>query len=433
VPPPTQPPATRTGAGSFTFLHAADLHLDSPLRGLEADAPAARIRGATRQALTNLVDLALEERVAFVLLAGDLYDGDWEDYPTGHFLIGQLARLTRAGIPVYAISGNHDAQSVLTRRLPWPQGAHLFRTDRPESVQVPGLDVTIHGQGFAERAVRTNLALGYPAPVPGHLNIGLLHTACGREGAHENYAPSTPEQLAAHGYDYWALGHIHHRETLAEHPAWVVFPGNLQGRHINEEGAKGATLVHALGKRLHPAHRTLDVVRWARVPVDLAGVDDMDTAGARIRSAIAAAATAAQGRLLAARVLLRGATALHAALARDPGATWEGVRTELAGLGLGGDVWLEKVEVATRPAIELDDWRAGSDAAATLLRSVESEPTPQITELARDYAGHMLGRLPRLREALGADHPAVRAAAGDIPPELVARARDLILSRLLEG
>ena len=414
---------------NFTFLHAADLHLDSPLRGLEADAPADRIRGATRQALINLVDLALGEKVAFVLLAGDLYDGDWQDYPTGHFLVQQLGRLTRAGIPVYAISGNHDAQSVLTRQLPWPERAHLFDTAAPHTLEVPGLDVAIHGQGFARQAVTDNLAKGYPKPVVGKLNIGLLHTAAGDAG-HSNYAPCTVEQLAGHGYDYWALGHVHARGVLNEHPNWVVFPGNLQGRHINEEGEKGATLVRVEGARLTPEHRTLDDVRWSRIAIDLAGQSDMEAAGARIRAALAAASEAAGHRLLAGRVELRGATSLHAALTRDPAATREQVRAELHGLGLGGQVWLEKVDIATRPELDLEQWRAGSDAAATLLRSVEAEPTPPVAAATQEYAAHMLGRTARLREDLGEDHPAVRAARGDIPPELVTRARDLVLARL---
>ncbi len=417
---------------NFTFLHAADLHLDSPLRGLEAEAPADRIRGATRQALVNLVDLALAERVAFVLLAGDLYDGDWQDYPTGHFLVQQLARLTRAGIPVYGISGNHDAQSVLTRQLPWPERAILFGTAEAHSEPVPGLDVVIHGQGFAHQAVKDNIARLYPAPVPNKLNIGLLHTACGN-AEHGNYAPCTAEQLIGHGYDYWALGHVHARGELGGHPHWVVFPGNLQGRHINEAGPKGATLVRVQNGRLMPEHRTLDVVRWSRIAVDLAGAADVETMGVRVRTAVGEAAEAAGDRLLAARVELRGATSLHAALVRDPGGTRESVRAEVAGLGLGEQVWLEKVELFTRPATDLAEWRAGSDAAATLLRSVESEPAAAIIEAARDYAGHMLSRVARLRDALGPDHPAVRAAGGDIPPDLVQRARDLVLSRLVEG
>jgi DNA repair exonuclease SbcCD nuclease subunit len=417
---------------TFTFLHAADLHLDSPLRGLEPGDHAERIRGATRQALINLVDLALRERVAFVLLAGDLFDGDWEDYPTGHFLIAQLGRLTRAGIPVYAISGNHDAQSVLTRQLPWPERATLFDTAAPHSIHVPGLDVVIHGQGFAHQAVTDNLALRYPAPIPGKLNIGLLHTAA-EDTNHGRYAPCTVAQLAGHGYDYWALGHVHARAELNAHPNWVVFPGNLQGRHINEPGPKGATLVRVHAGRLTPEHHTLDVVRWTRAAIHLAGADDADTLAARLRTAVTTAHEAAAGRLLALRVALQGATPLHAALMRDPLHTREAVRAEIAGLGLAGQVWLEKVDITTRPAIDLDAWRAGSDAAATLLRTLEAEPTPPITEAAREYAAHMLGRVARLRDALGPDHPAIRAAAGDIPPDLVQRARDLVLSRLVEG
>ncbi len=418
---------------NFTFLHAADLHLDSPLRGLEAGAHADRIRGATRQALTNLVDLALKEQVAFVLLAGDLFDGDWEDYPTGHFLVGQLGRLTRAGIPVFAISGNHDAQSVLTRQLPWPERARLFDTAAPHSEPVPGLDVVIHGQGFAHRAVRDNIAQNYPEPIVGKLNIGLLHTACGDAGVHENYAPCTVEQLVGHGYQYWALGHVHLRAHLAEHPSWVVFPGVLQGRHINEAGPKGATLVRVNAGQMTPEHRTLDVVRWDRVTVDLRGVQTADARGAATRAALQRAADRAEGRLLAVRVELHGATPLHGMLARDPTATAEEVRAEIAGLGLQDHVWVEKVSVLTRPVLALGEWRAGSDAAAALLRSLEAEPTPQVSTAAREYAVHMLGRIAKLRETLGPDHPAVRAAAGEIPPELVERARNLVLSRLVEG
>lgn len=416
----------------FKFLHAADLHLDSPLRGLEADAPAERIRDASRRALENLVALALEEQVAFVLLAGDLYDGDWEDWPTGHFLISQIAKLTRANIPVYAIRGNHDAQSVLTKDLPWPPGAHLFGTTGPQSHQVPGMDVMVHGHSFAHRAVTENIALAYPAPVTGMLNIGLLHTACGADGAHETYAPSTPQQLAGHGYDYWALGHIHQRATLNGHPAWVVYPGNLQGRHINEEGPKGATLVHVDGRTLTPEHRTLDAVRWARIGVDLAGVATQEAAGDRIRAALLAGADAAEGRLLAARISLRGATPLHSWLAQDPGATHERIRAIAAAAGLEDELWIEQIDIVTRLSVDLSALRDGADGMALLLRTLEEAPSDAVAAEVAAYAGKMLGKAPRLREALGPEHVAVRALAS-LPPDLVQRARDLVLARLAEG
>jgi len=81
--------------GTFRFIHAADIHLDSPLRGLDRydGAPVEEIRGATRRALENLVDVCLAERVAFLLIAGDIYDGDWKDYNTGLFFHRQMSRL----------------------------------------------------------------------------------------------------------------------------------------------------------------------------------------------------------------------------------------------------------------------------------------------------------------------------------------------------
>jgi DNA repair protein SbcD/Mre11 len=188
----------------FRFLHAADLHLDSPLRGLEAspEAPVQRIRGATREALRNLIDLAISEQVDFVVLAGDLYDGDWRDWGTGHFLLAQLGRLTRAGIRVVAISGNHDAESVLTRRLRFPDGAAMLPT-RPTSHPLPEHGVVVHGQGYAERETLQNLVPRYPAPVEGAFNIGLLHTSMEGRPGHAGYAPCALSELLRHGYDYW--------------------------------------------------------------------------------------------------------------------------------------------------------------------------------------------------------------------------------------
>ncbi|MCK8783339.1 DNA repair exonuclease [Roseomonas sp. NAR14] len=415
----------------FRFLHAADLHLDSPLRGLEADAPAQRIRGATKEALANLVDLAIRERVAFVVVAGDLYDGDWQDWRTGQALVAAFARLTRAGIRLVAIRGNHDAESVLTRSLRLPDGATLLPADRPGSVELPEFGVHVHGQSFATRDVTENLARAYPAPVPGRLNIGLLHTAAtGRDG-HALYAPCSIDDLARHGYDYWALGHIHQREELLTAP-WIVFPGNLQGRHVNECGAKGATLVTVREGRVAAVeHRTLDAVRWARIEVDCAGAPDEDAALDRVRDALGNALDAAEGRLLAARVTLRGACGAHAALSRDPAAAREQVRATAQNTAGADSLWIESVRVATEPAVDLDALRARPDAVGRLVRAIESlGETDAVTGPVRDYATHMLTRATGLRDALGDGHPAVQAAAGRLPPELLRRARDLLLARL---
>ena len=327
---------------NFTFLHAADLHLDSPLRGLDPDAPAERIRGATRRALENMVELASAERVAFVLLAGDLYDGDWKDWRTGEFLVQQLSRLKRESIPVFAISGNHDADQVLTRQLPFP--GELFPSRKPASRTVPGLPVTIHGQSFATRAVTDNLARHYPPPVAGHFNIGLLHTACGSE-EHDNYAPCTPDDLAAREYDYWALGHVHARRVVATAP-WIVFPGNLQGRHILEGGSKGATLVTVeQGRVAQAAHHALAVLRWPRLPVDCTGAETKEAVAGRAGVALSAELMAAEDRMLAVRLVLFGECAAHAELAADPDATRHFMRAAAEAVAEREQLWLVDVGV----------------------------------------------------------------------------------------
>ena len=175
----------------FTFLHAADIHLDSPQRGLERyeGAPVAECRGATRRALENLVDLAIAHKVAFVMIVGDLYDGDWPDYNTGLFFGKQMARLRDGGIRVFMIRGNHDAANKMTKDLRLVDNVRVLSTDEAETVLLDDIGVAIHGQSFATRAVTENLAKSYPPRRGGYFNIGLLHTCVdGREG-HDPYAP----------------------------------------------------------------------------------------------------------------------------------------------------------------------------------------------------------------------------------------------------
>lgn len=421
---------------SFRFLHAADLHIDSPLRGLEADpdAPADRIRTATRAAYTNLVDLALHAQVAFVLIAGDLFDGEWQDWRTGQFFAQETARLTRAAVRVFCIRGNHDAASVVTHRLALPDGARTLRADQPESIRLAEFNVCIHGMSFSARAVTENVVPRYPSPLAGHLNIGMLHTSATDSGTHETYAPCTVEQLVAHGYDYWALGHVHARQELARAPCWVVFPGNTQGRHIRETGPKGATLVTVNdGRIVDVAHRDLDVVRWALLPVDLAGATNEDDAFAAVRAQLDAALDAAGDRLLAVRIVLQGATAAHPALVRDLGATRDKLHAEAASCAGAGTIWLENVEVRTRPALDLAAMRARSDAVGLLVRELDNATAAHFASEVQNYCATLLNRARLLREALGDDHPAVLAAGGSLSPELLESARNLLLARLAEG
>ena len=391
----------------FRFLHAADLHLDSPLRGLEADpsAPAELIRGATRRALGRMVDLAIDERVDFVLIAGDIYDGDWPDFGTGLFFAAQMRRLTQAAIPVFAIRGNHDAANRMTRSLRMPH-VTLFDHGKAHTHLLDDLGVAIHGQSFAEPAVTEDLSRCYPPPVGGLFNIGLLHTSAEGYAAHARYAPCDLARLKTHGYEYWALGHIHERQELSTDP-WIVFPGNLQARHIGETGAKGASLVSVTESAISVEHRVLDVLRWANIVVDLDGAADEAEAMIRVQISLETALSDAEPRPLAARVTLTGTTAAHAALARD------GLRDKLLNeaQGLAGEhrLWLEAVKLRTRSPRD-PEAASGADNLSRLLTEIDALAAAPPPGLLGDWPTVLLGKLGN---ALAEDHPLRACAAGD--------------------
>ena len=342
----------------FKFIHAADIHLDSPLKGLERyeGAPVQEIRNAARRALENLIDLAIRERVAFVLIAGDIYDGDWKDYNTGFFFVKQATRLREAGILLYVIAGNHDAANRMTRSLRMPDNVKVFSDVMSETTIISELDVAIHGQSYATAAVYEDLSESYPASQSGCLNIGVLHTcATGREG-HLKYAPCSVEGLKLKGYDYWALGHIHLRELLCEDP-FIAFSGNIQGRHVRETGPKGCLLVTVADDRtMKPEFRELDVLRWEIATIDVSdalGTDDvLDLVASRIEQLH----SQASGRSLAVRVELHGQSPAH----RDLLALTHHWTNEIRSLAIGvgnGDVWIEKVKMQTAAPSH----RTGSD------------------------------------------------------------------------
>jgi len=407
----------------FKFLHAADLHLDSPLRGLETypDAPVEQIRGATRRALENLVDLAIEERVAFVLLAGDIYDGDWKDYNTGLFFSRCMGRLRDAGISVFLISGNHDAASVVARNLTPPDNVRVFPTRHAETHLLPDLSVAVHGQGYAVRDVREDLTRDYPEPEPGMFNIGLLHTALSGRPGHESYAPTTLDHLRGKGYDYWALGHVHQHEVVCDDP-WVVFPGALQGRHIRETGPKGCTLVNVEeGRVASVEQRELDVFRWFENEVCLKGCDASEDLLYRVRESLEKAREQADGRPLAVRLKLSGLSAMHECLHREKSHWIEECRNLAVGLG---DVWLENVILRTRaerdPAAELE---SGSSLDELVQAVGASELTPEFFEEIPEIAELRAKMPPELADGLVFDQDSFDLFRDEI--------RDLLRARLM--
>lgn len=408
----------------FNFLHAADIHLDSPLKGLERyeGAPVGEIRAASRRALENLVEVAIREQVAFVVLAGDLYDGDWKDFDTGLFFVRQMSRLREAGIPVYGVQGNHDAASKITRSLRLPSNVHIFSTGSPETCRIETLDVAIHGQSFASQCTATDLARNYPAAIAGWFNIGVLHTSMSGRDGHGSYAPCSEACLRESGYDYWALGHVHQREVLPGRPT-IAFPGNIQGRHIKELGPKGCLRVmvdddHAVATKFVP----LDVLRWATVPVSLDGVEEKSEVFERVDDALRQIVGDSEDRLTATRLILTGTTPLAADIAANPKQWNADIRATAIDID-AEKLWIEKVKQDLSMPRQKDpadgDETPLAEVAAIAAQLMASDDTAK--ELGIDFADLERKLPPDMADAIiAADPQWWREVLSDAEAKLVA-------------
>ncbi|HMA73207.1 MAG TPA: DNA repair exonuclease [Xanthobacteraceae bacterium] len=368
------------------FVHAADLHLDSPLRELSRQdtRQVERLRRATREAFEHLIDLCIDQEVALLVLAGDLYDHDCPNMQIAVFLRNQLRRLEQKRIRVVIIKGNHDADNKITSALSLPENTRMLGERKPETVTFDDLPVrvAVHGQSFRPGPITENLASSYPASLRGYYNIGLLHTSLAGTADHDAYAPCTLEELTTRGYDYWALGHIHKHAVLAHDP-FVIFPGNLQGRHTRETGPKGSFLVEVddAGRTLSADFVPLDVVRWHRVEVDLEGRHVEAELVESVRGALTRACRDSDGRPGAVRVILAGRTSLHPHIERRPHRLRQ-TALELAGEIAGDDLWIEKIVNNTTPLGERID-------------AIPNEQTHDLVSIMQEIAGNpaLLGPL----------------------------------------
>lgn len=402
-------------------VHAADIHLDSPLRGLSriGDDYAQELRRSTRRALENLVTLTLDRKADLLVIAGDLYDGSWHDFGTGQFFVQQMIPLRDAGIPVVIASGNHDAASQITRSLTLPNGIHLLATDKSESVYFDDLGTVVHGQGYAIRDVQDNLAAAYPDRVPGLINIGVLHTAATGSPEHDTYAPCSAADLQALRYDYLALGHIHQRGPVVEGEFPAYFSGNLQGRNPRETGAKGALLVELdPGSPARVTFEPADVARWERIEIDADVITQRDELAEAARDRMRGAVREAQGRTVVVRVGITGTTKLAGHLADD-----EWLREEMTGIATDVGVVLDKATARVQPPAPPDPdaqrLREAVAEAAEALAGDEAGTKAVVTDLDRGIRD--IARLA----ALDLSDPAVVR-------DLLDRARDGLDARLAE-
>jgi DNA repair protein SbcD/Mre11 len=409
----------------FTFIHAADIHLDSPLAGLSRkdEAFSALVRGATRRAFSNMVDLAIEEAVDLVVVAGDLYDGTWKDQATGQFAARELGRLSRAGIRAVVLFGNHDAESRVARHFTAPEGVYLLGNRRCETIRLHDLGVAVHGRSYKDASTTENLASTYCPPEPGMFNIAALHTALGGAEGHANYAPCSVAELQSSGHDYWALGHVHERSVRSEHP-YIVFPGNTQGRSVRETGAKGVTLVRVEDGAVRSLeHRSCDEARWAIVDVDVRGARDVAEALSELRGKLLGAWSRSEGKPLAARVSVRANGAVGRAMRSDPAWT-EGEARAIAS-ALSDELWIERVRLTI--GSEGEGEGGLSPELAQLLADALEDPDCARAVLAA--CSPLLAKLPA--DVADSDAlPLVTAARSGDADALVRAARSAISARL---
>ena len=335
----------------FSFVHTADIHLDSPLRSLALRNPdlAELVGDATRLAFQRTIDICLDECADALMIAGDLYDGDQTSMKTALFLAEQLRRLHDAGIRVFIVRGNHDAESRITRELTLPESVKVF-SGRAETVEIDrgreAIPVAVHGISFAKPHAPRSLVPRFRPPIPDAFNIGLLHTSLGGSPNHDDYAPCSVSELTETGFDYWCLGHIHKREVYSREP-FIVMPGMPQGRHVGESGPKSVTLVRVADDgAVDCSHVTTGVAQFERVSVDLTGVSDQRAIAEGIGDTLVRARAEAESDQLVVRLELRGETDLAWRLRRDP----DFVNAEATHQAdTVGRTWIETVELAVNP------------------------------------------------------------------------------------
>ena len=414
------------------FVHAADLHLDSPFTGLKAAAPADvanALYHATFDAYENIINLCISEQVDALLVAGDVFDGADRSLRAQLKFVEGLKKLDTQGIRSFVCHGNHDPLDGWQARLDYPPGCRRFG---PEWEAVPVFEdpdrALIHGISYRKRDVTENLALRLGNVDPGPFSIGLVHGNVGNNPEHGAYAPCSLDDLAQSGVHYWALGHVHTRQVLNEQGPTVVYPGNPQGRHPNETGARGVYLVEVDdGGNVGLDFRPMDTVRWARLDSDIAALDTEQDLLDALHKGMQALLDGADGQSVVVRVRLTGRGELNRKL-RRPNMIEDLVEA------INGEwderspfVWCERIEDASASPFDREARLKGSDFLAEVLRTADRSKTdPEL--LAGLGAGLSdLYQHHRFRSYLSNSAPNEEEIAG-----LVEEAESMIVNLLIE-
>lgn len=371
----THPVATG-GAGPtppFCFVHAADLHLDSPFRGVTAQdrTVAQALRRATFDAFESLVDLCIDRGANFLLVAGDVFDAADRSLRAQLRFFDGLKRLADRGIPSFVVHGNHDPLEGWSHSIERPPLVTVFGSGGVETapVTIAGRTVAaVSGISYQRRQESRDLAALFPGAPPGLFRIGLLHANCGGNPRYESYAPCSTEALGRAGVDYWALGHVHEHTILRRDPL-VVYPGSTQGLSIREPGPRGCCLVRVdAERRADLEFCPLDAVRWESGEISIAGLDSLSGLDRALATMIGRLREEAAGRPVVCRIGLAGRGSLYAELVRANAVADLLERARQSGLAEEPFVWLQELEMAGRPEADLGQRRRIDDLLGRVLQ-----------------------------------------------------------------
>jgi len=361
---------------SLRFVHAADLHLDAPFRGLSLDSAETgdKLRQATFIALQNLVDLCLRVRADFLLVAGDVYNQKDRSLRAQLRFRDALARLADHNVDAYVVHGNHDPTGTLSRAVRWPENTRVFESQEPECAAYVREEETlalIHGASHTRGGETRNLARKFRRSPEDVFQIGLLHANLGGNTGHEPYAPCDLQDLRAGGMDYWALGHVHSGGVRSRDP-WAVYPGNIQGLSIAEPGSRGCYVVDVGRDRsVEAAFHPLHAVQWAVLEVDLRDLDTLDRLEEGVLEAVEAERERAGNCGLICRVVLCGRGPLHLRVSEEEGREELVQRLREQFSAAEPFVWIKDLVAESAPEIDLEARRGQKDLLGEVLAQAE--------------------------------------------------------------
>lgn len=410
----------------FTFMHAADLHLDAPFAGVTAEhgEVGEALARATYEAFGRVVEECVRLKADFLVIAGDAYNSRDRSLRAQLRFQEAMRRLAEAGVEVFVAQGNHDPASGWSANLAMPESVRVFPTDRVgryEVVRDGEVVCAVYGRSFAKAAETSNLAEGYRREGTEPFALGVLHANVGGDTDHEPYAPCSLRDLRDAGMDYWALGHIHKPEVLAESPH-VAYAGSPQGLNPKERGRHGCWLVTVSegGRLEEPEFLETSAVVWDGADVDVGDCPDIEALLARLHEGCERMREDA-GRPVIARFDLTGRSPVHADLRKGGAAAdlLEALRDEQ--MSRDPWLWVDRLRDRTSPPFDLEAVGAGRDFAADVVR----------------VAADLLADPPAADALLAEVTAPLRAVPGlhDVSEmssaEMLARARDLCLDRLL--